>query len=206
MDARLRGRDVVLSFNVFLVLEDKMEISLRWFGPFSYGNFGEVQKLSAPRGPHVYVRVETFSAYKIVAAGKASNLDNRMSRHLTDFLGHQYYLSDDDNAFNDKKYGLPAGNAGLGIYDKLDMWIETAIQEVRRFSFFAAPCPKEYLAAVEAELIVCCKKIVDLSKGALVTDNHKFEKRVEGTTLKHEFDSEQARGVLPYIQESSANA
>jgi len=180
-----------------------MDITLKWVGPYTFGHFGELRQYPYASEPHVYVRIQTFHSRKIAAVGKAANLSSRMNKHLRDFLCRQYYLGDEDQTQN---HG-PAGDAegeGLANFDSIDQWLDTAVAEVKGFSFFAAPCDQENLAHVEAELVDRLWQAAERSKGRIVRDNWKKESKPESGELflKYQFSTPDAKGVLEFIPET----
>jgi hypothetical protein len=182
-----------------------MGITLKWVGPYSFGHFGELRQYPYASEPHVYVRVQTFYSRKIAAVGKAANLSGRINEHLRDFLSRQYYLSDEGQIH---KY-RPAGGAegeGLAVFDSLDEWLGVAVAEVKRFSFYAAPCDLEKLRDVEAELIDRLWNAAESSGGRIERDNWRRESKLDSRELilKYQFSTPAARGVLEFISETPA--
>jgi hypothetical protein len=180
-----------------------MCITLKWVGPYSFGHFGELRQYPYANDPHVYVRVQTFSSRKIVAVGKAPNLSSRMNEHLRDFLSRQCYLSDENQTDHYRPVGGAEG-AGLAVFDFIDEWLGIAVAEVKRFSFFAAPCDSEKLDYVEAELIDRLWKAAESSGGRLERDNWKKGSKLESgeLILKYQFSTPAAKGVLEFIPET----
>jgi hypothetical protein len=182
-----------------------MGITLKWVGPYSFGHFRELRQYPYASEPHVYVRVQTFRSRKIAAVGKAANLLSRMNEHLRDFLSRQYYLSDENQTHNYRPAGGAEGE-GLAIFDSLDEWLGVAVAEVKRFSFFAAPCDSEKLGYVEAELIDRLWNAAESSRGRLERDNWKKESKLESgeLILEYQFATPAARGVLEFVPEVPA--
>ncbi|MGO8736081.1 MAG: B-box zinc finger protein [Terriglobia bacterium] len=179
-----------------------MDITLKWVGPYSFGHFGELSQYLHASDPHVYVRVQTFHSRKIAAVGTAANLSSRMNEYLRDFLSRQYYLGNEEQTQNDG----PAGGAGrLAVFDSIDRWIGTAVEEVKGFSFFAAPCDHEMLDDVEAELLDRLWMAAESSRGRIVRDSWKNENNRQSgeLNLKHQFSTPEAKGVLEFIPETS---
>ncbi len=182
-----------------------MSITLKWVGPYSFGHFSELRQHPYASEPHVYVRVQTFRSRKIAAVGKAANLRSRMNEHLRDFLSRQYYLSDENETHNYPPAGGAEGE-GLAVFDSLDEWLGIAVAEVKRFSFFAAPCDIEKLDYVEAELIDRLWKAAESSGGSIERDNWKKESKLQSgeLILKYQFSTPSAKGVLEFIPETPA--
>ena len=181
-----------------------MSITLNWIGPYSFGHFGELRQYPYAAEPHVYVRVQTFRFRKIAAVGKAANLSSRMNEHLRDFLSRQYYLSDANQIHNYRPAGGAEGE-GLAIFDSIDEWLGIAAAEVKRFSFYAAPCDDEKLDYVEAELIDRLWAAAESSGGRIERDNWKRESKPPSgeLILKYEFSTQAAMGVLEFVPETS---
>jgi hypothetical protein len=182
-----------------------MCITLKWVGPYSFGHFSELRQYPYASEPHVYVRVQTFYLRKIAAVGKAANLRSRMNEHLRDFLSRQYYLSD-ENQTHKYKPASGAEGEGLAVFDSLDEWLGIAVAEVKRFSFFAAPCDLEKLDYVEAELIDRLWTAAESSGGRIERDNWKRESKLPSgeLILKYQFSTPAAKGVLEFIPETPA--
>lgn len=180
-----------------------MCITLKWVGPYSFGHFNELRQYPYASEPHVYVRVQTFRSRKIAAVGKAANLSSRMNEHLRDFLSRQYYLSDENQTHNYRPAGGAEGE-GLAVFDSIDQWLGIAVAEVKRFSFFAAPCDHEKLGYVEAELIDRLWKAAESSGGRIERDNWKKESKLPSgeLILKYQFSTPDAKGVLEFIPET----
>jgi hypothetical protein len=180
-----------------------MCITLKWVGPYSFGHFSELRQYPYASEPHVYVRVQTFHSKKIAAVGKAANLSSRMNEHLRDLLSRQYYLSDENQTHHYRPVGGAEG-AGLAVFDFIDEWLGIAVAEVKRFSFFAAPCDNEKLPYVEAELIDRLWKAAESSGGRIERDNWKKEAKLETgeLILKYQFSTPEAKGVLEFIPEA----
>jgi len=149
------------------------------------------------------VRVQTFHSRKIAAVGKAANLSSRMNEHLRDFLSRQCYLSDLSQTHNYRPAGGAEGE-GLAVFDSLDEWLGIAVAEVKRFSFFAAPCDDEKLGYVEAELIDRLWKTAESSGGRIERENWKKESKLQSgeLILKYQFSTPGAKGVLEFIPET----
>jgi len=92
----------------------------------------------------------------------------------------------------------------LAIFDSIDEWLDTAVAEVKGFSFFAAPCDHGKLEDVEAELIDRLWKAAESSRGRIVRDNWKKESKVQPgeLILRYQFLSPDAKGVLEFIPET----
>jgi len=182
-----------------------MCITLKWIGPYSFGHFSELRQYPYASEPHVYVRVQTFYSRKIAAVGKAANLRSCINEHLRDFLSLQSYLSDENQTHKYKPSGGAEGE-GLAVFDSLDEWLGIAVAEVRRFSFFAAPCDHEKLRYVEAELIDRLWTAAESSGGRIERDNWKKESKLESgeLILKYQFSTPAAKGVLEFIPETPA--
>lgn len=180
-----------------------MSITLNWVGPYRFGRFGELRQYPYADQPHVYVRVQTFRSRKIAAVGKATSLSCRMNEHIRDFLSRQYSLSDENRTHHYKPVGGAAGE-GLGVFDFIDEWLDLAVAEVKRFSFFAAPCDEDKLGYVEAELIDRLWNAAENSGGRIERDHWKRETKLPSgeLTLKYQFANPEARGVVDFIPDT----
>jgi len=183
-----------------------MCVMLKWVGPYSFGNFRELREYPYASDPHVYVRVQTFRSKKIAAVGKAANLSGRINEHLRDFLSRQSYLSDENRTHSYRPAGGAEGE-GLAVFDSLDEWLNIAVAEVKRFSFYAAPCDLEKLDYVEAELIDRLWQAAESSGGRFVRDNWKKESKLPSgeLILKYQYSTPEAQGVLEFIPETPAS-
>jgi hypothetical protein len=126
-----------------------------------------------------------------------------MNEHLRDFLSRQYYLSDEYRTHHYRPVGGAEGE-GLAVFDSIDEWLGIAVAEVKRSSFFAAPCDQEKLDYVEAELIDRLWRAAESSGGRLQRDNWKRESKLPSgeLILKYQFSTPEAQGVLEFIPET----
>ena len=90
-------------------------------------------------------------------------------------------------------------------FDTIDEWLGAAVAEVKRFSFVAAPCGKEQLHCVEAELIDRLWNTAENSRGRIERDNWRREGKLQSgdLILKYQFLTPSAKKVVEFLPEAS---
>ncbi len=130
--------------------EENQVVELIWRGPLAIPKLEETsQAYRDIHESHVYFYIRKYPERTLAYVGRADNLIWRVQQHFCGFLGLLYAHRDDAGEWT--------YNSGIEdrsrAFDRIDDFIQPAIEETKRLKFFFARCEPYRLKAVESALI-----------------------------------------------------